>query len=152
MNITFASLLEKALQLVSSEKSDQTVLFEITTLLEQEVAHYNWVGFYTLDKPNAMLRLGPFSGLPTEHTEIPVGKGVCGQVALSLKPKIVQDVRKEDNYIACSLDVKSEIVIPILKNGEFVAEIDIDSNTPSPFTADDEQFLVALCDALANRF
>ncbi len=152
MNIPFPTLLEKAIQLVNSEKSNQTVLFEITKLLQQEVAHYNWVGFYVLDKPNAMLRLGPYSGLPTEHTEIPVGKGVCGQVALSLKSKIVQDVRKEENYISCSIDVKSEIVIPIIKNGEFVAEIDIDSNTPSPFTADDEEFLVRLCLALADRF
>jgi len=152
MNIPFPTLLEKAIQLVNSEKSNQTVLFEITKLLQQEVAHYNWVGFYALDKPNAMLRLGPYSGLPTEHTEIPVGKGVCGQVALSLKSKIVQDVRKEENYISCSIDVKSEIVIPIIKNGEFVAEIDIDSNTPSPFTADDQEFLVRLCHALADRF
>ena len=152
MNIPFPTLLEKAIQLVNSEKSNQTVLYEITKLLQQEVAHYNWVGFYALDKPNAMLRLGPYSGLPTEHTEIPVGKGVCGQVALSLKSKIVQDVRKEENYISCSIDVKSEIVIPIIKNGEFVAEIDIDSNTPSPFTADDEEFLVRLCLALADRF
>ena len=152
MNIPFPTLLEKAIQLVNSEKSNQTVLFEITKLLQQEVAHYNGVGFYVLDKPNAMLRLGPYSGLPTEHTEIPVGKGVCGQVALSLKSKIVQDVRKEENYISCSIDVKSEIVIPIIKNGEFVAEIDIDSNTPSPFTADDEEFLVRLCLALADRF
>ncbi len=152
MNRTFSNLLDQAILVLSSEKSNQDVLVEIATLLQREVTHYNWVGFYIFDKPSEMLRLGPYNGLPTEHIEIPVGKGVCGQVAVSLLPKIVQDVRKEDNYIACSIEVKSEIVFPILKNGEFVAEIDIDSNTPSPFTADDEEFLLALCDKLSDRF
>ncbi|HEY3388062.1 MAG TPA: GAF domain-containing protein, partial [Prolixibacteraceae bacterium] len=83
---------------------------------------------------------------------IPVGKGVCGQVAENKKLKIVQDVSQEGNYIACSIDVQSEIVVPILKGDKFVAEIDIDSHSPSPFTNDDEEFLTSVCRKISVLF
>ena len=94
----------------------------------------------------------PYAGKPTEHISIPVGKGVCGQVAESRKTMIVQDVTQQTNYIACSIDVQSEIVVPILKNGQFVAEIDIDSHAHAPFSIEDEQFLTAIADELAICF
>ena len=99
-----------------------------------------------------MLVLGPSSGKPTEHTHIPVGKGVCGQVAESKQSMIVQDISQQTNYIACSMDVQSEIVVPVIKNGQFVAEIDIDSHAFAPFTKEDELFLTSIADQLAIYF
>lgn len=124
--------------------SDKTVderLFSICELLEKHIAYYNWVGFYFRNGDKEELLLGPYVGAPTDHTTIPFGKGICGQVAVSNENFVVPDVAAQDNYIACSITVKSEIVIPIFVNGENVGQIDIDSNTPDPFTEADERFL-----------
>ena len=152
MNSKYAELLQEIEALISQEKRVPEILYATCLLLKNEVFHYDWVGFYLLDREEGLLRLGPYCGKPTEHTTIPVGKGVCGQVAETLKLKIVQDVSKEGNYIACSLDVQSEIVVPIISNGKFIAEIDIDSHSSAPFTKDDEQFLSAVCEKLSSRF
>lgn len=137
-------------------KVQNEVLFSLlkktSELLQSEVSHYNWVGFYLLDAQKNELVLGPFTGAPTDHTHIPVGKGICGQVAESKKTMIVQDVSEQDNYLACSLDVQSEIVVPIIKNGHFVAEIDIDSHAFAPFTKHDEQFLNKIAAQLSQLF
>jgi len=152
MKIAYKKLLQQIEISVSSGHDLGEILSEICILLKNNVFHYDWVGFYILEKQNLLLNLGPYCGKPTDHTTIPVGKGVCGQVAESLKLKIVQDVTLENNYIACSLEVQSEIVVPILKNNQFVAEIDIDSHSPAPFSADDEKFLTAVCDLLSPLF
>jgi L-methionine (R)-S-oxide reductase len=128
------------------------LLKKTTELLHSEISHYNWVGFYLLDAKKNELVLGPFTGAPTDHTHIPLGKGICGQVAESMKAMIVQDVNEQDNYLACSMDVQSEIVIPIIKNGIFVAEIDIDSHAKSPFSKKDENFLNAIALELSELF
>ncbi len=128
------------------------LLFRICQLLKQEVYHYDWVGFYVLDPESPMLVLGPFAGKPTPHTHIAVGKGICGQVAEKGRTMVVQDVTQVENYISCGLDVQSEIVVPVLKNGRFVAELDIDSHSPAPFTPEDSDFLARVCDLLVNCF
>ena len=120
-------------------------LLEICKLLEERITYYNWVGFYFKNGDKNELKLGPYVGEPTDHTIIPFGKGICGQVAVSNKNFVVPDVAAQDNYIACSITVKAEIVIPIFKNGENIGQIDIDSNTPDPFTEDDERFLEFVC-------
>ena len=109
--------------------------------LKSEVPHYDWVGFYFKNGNKEELKLGPYAGAPTDHTIIPFGKGICGQVAVSNSNFVVPDVSAQDNYIACSLTVKSEIVIPLFVNGENIGQIDIDSETPDPFTEEDERFL-----------
>ncbi|HMC01143.1 MAG TPA: GAF domain-containing protein, partial [Flavobacteriaceae bacterium] len=83
-------------------------------------------------------------------TIIPFGKGICGQVAVSNKNFVVPDVTAQDNYIACSITVKAEIVIPIFVNGENIGQIDVDSNTPDPFTKEDEHFLEHVCSLVSN--
>jgi GAF domain-containing protein len=120
--------------------------------LKQEVYHYDWVGFYILDQEKNELVLGPFVGKPTQHTHIAVGKGICGQVAASGQTMVVQDVTQVENYISCGLEVQSEIVVPVLKNGKFIAELDIDSHSPAPFTDDDKVFLDKVCDLLVDCF
>ena len=113
----------------------------VAHVLRQEVSHYNWVGFYIVDTSSRELVLGPFSGEPTEHVRIPFGKGICGQAAERGKTFLVQDVSEESNYLSCSLKVRSEIVVPVMKDGEVKGEIDIDSHTLRPFTAEDEDLL-----------
>ncbi|WP_026753706.1 GAF domain-containing protein [Sediminibacter sp. Hel_I_10] len=120
-------------------------LLGICKLLETNIAHYNWVGFYFKNGDKNELKLGPYVGAPTDHDIIPFGKGICGQVAVSNKNFVVPDVSAQDNYIACSITVKAEIVIPIFVNGENIGQIDIDSNTPDPFTTEDERFLEFVC-------
>ena len=87
------------------------------------------------------MKLSSYAGAPTDHTIIPFGKGICGQVAVSNQNFVVPDVAAQDNYIACSITVKAEIVVPLFINGENIGQIDIDSNTPDPFTEADERFL-----------
>ena len=116
----------------------------ICDLLQSEVSHYDWVGFYFADTQTKTLHLGPFAGEPTEHTVIPFGKGICGQVAVSNLNFIVPDVMAQDNYIACSATVRSEIVIPLFVNGENIGQIDIDSHTIDAFTKEDELFLTEI--------
>lgn len=116
----------------------------ICDLLQAEVGHYDWVGFYFADTQTKTLHLGPFAGEPTEHTVIPFGKGICGQVAVSNLNFIVPDVMAQDNYIACSATVRSEIVIPLFVNGENIGQIDIDSHTIDAFSEEDELFLTEI--------
>lgn len=120
-------------------------LLSICEVLESHVPYYNWVGFYFRNGEKEELKLGPYVGAPTDHTIIPFGKGICGQVAVSNQNFVVPDVTAQDNYIACSITVKAEIVVPIFVNGENIGQIDIDSNTPDPFTAQDERFLEFVC-------
>ena len=93
-------------------------LLQICTLLNENISHYNWVGFYFANHDTQTLHLGPYVGEPTDHTVIPFGKGICGQVAVSNETFVVPDVWEQDNYLACSLETKAEIVVPIIKDGE----------------------------------
>lgn len=125
-------------------------LLQICELLETNITYYNWVGFYFKNGDKHELKLGPYVGAPTDHSIIPFGKGICGQVAISNQNFVVPDVKAQDNYIACSITVKSEIVIPIFVNDENIGQIDIDSNTINPFTEADERFLEYVCKEVAS--
>lgn len=124
-------------------------LLAICQLLEKEISYYNWVGFYFKNGDKNELKLGPYVGEPTDHTIIPFGKGICGQVAVSNQNFVVPDVKAQDNYIACSITVKAEIVVPIFVNGQNIGQIDIDSNTADPFSESDERFLEYVCKKVA---
>jgi GAF domain-containing protein len=123
---------------------DMTVfdkLSKISEVLKSEINYYDWVGFYFAEHDDKTLHLGPFAGEPTDHKVIPFGKGICGQVAESNSTFLVEDVHAQDNYIACSLTVKSEIVVPLFLNGKNIGQIDIDSNTKNAFSEKDDEFL-----------
>lgn len=122
----------------------------VCNLLQKQVPYYDWVGFYFRNGKKEELKLGPYAGIPTDHTIIPFGKGICGQVAVSNKNFVVPDVKAQDNYIACSISVNSEIVVPLFVNGENIGQIDIDSNTVDPFTAQDEEFLEFITASVAE--
>ena len=124
-------------------------LQKICDLLESKISYYDWVGFYFKNGDKEELKLAQFTGEETEHTIIPFGKGICGQVAVSNKNFVVQDVSKQENYISCGWKVKSEIVIPIFVNDENIGQIDIDSHTPNVFSSKDEELLDFVCEKVA---
>jgi L-methionine (R)-S-oxide reductase len=114
--------------------------------------HYDWVGFYMLaPDDHTMLVLGPFHGAPTEHVRIPVAQGICGAAVAQGETIVVDDVAADPRYLSCSIETRSEIVVPIRVHGEIVGEIDIDSHTPAAFGANDRSF-VEECAALVGRF
>ena len=136
---------------IVEEKTDHnTRLQRICDLLAKRVPHYHWVGFYLVDpeRPGELV-LGPYIGEPTDHVLIPFGKGVCGQAARLGKTMVIGDVSREENYLSCSVHVRSEIVVPVIVNGEVVGEIDIDSHTPDTFTEGDREFLEGLARMVA---
>ncbi|MBN1391045.1 MAG: GAF domain-containing protein [Candidatus Thermoplasmatota archaeon] len=118
----------------------------VCRLLRDRVEHYDWVGFYLLDPEREReLVIGPFAGEPTEHTNIGFGQGICGQAAETGKLFLVQDVTREENYLSCSPEVRSEIVLPIFRDGGLVGELDIDSHRSEPFTMLDTVLLEGIC-------
>ena len=147
--MSFRGLKSKVKSLVDNAQNVEQTLLLICELLKSEIPYYDWVGFYFKNGDKKELKLGPYAGSATDHTIIPFGKGICGQVAVSNKNFVVPDVKAQDNYIACSLTVKSEIVIPLFVNGESIGQIDIDSNTLNPFTKEDEEFLEFVCAKVA---
>ena len=149
--MSFTLLKPQVVNIIEDLKlSNDERLLEICKLLQANIPYYNWVGFYFRNGEKEELKLGPYVGEPTDHTIIPFGKGICGQVAVSNENFVVPDVSAQDNYIACSISVKSEIVVPIFVNGENIGQIDIDSETPDPFSDDDERFLEFVCEKVAG--
>jgi L-methionine (R)-S-oxide reductase len=121
-------------------------------LLHDRMLKYNWVGFYMLE-PGAqppVLVLGVFEGAMTPHTRIPLNQGICGAAASSGQTVVVDDVSKDPRYLACSLETKSEIVVPVFAHGKIMGELDIDSHFPAAFTAE-HQTLVQHCAMLVGK-
>lgn len=116
----------------------------VCKLLYEKKNKYDWVGFYFAKHSAQTLHLGPFAGEPTDHKVIPFGKGICGQVAESHETFLVEDVKAQDNYISCSINVKSEIVVPLFVDGKNVGQIDIDSHTKNAFTEYDKKLLTQI--------
>lgn len=143
-------LQNKVNQIISQKLSVANRLQAICDLLESEISYYDWVGFYFKNDDKEELKLAQYTGEETEHTIIPYGKGICGQVAVSNQNFVVQDVSAQDNYISCGWKVKSEIVIPIFVNEENIGQIDIDSHTVTPFTEKDTQLLEYICKKVSN--
>lgn len=147
----FDLLIGKVEEIAKKPSTTNEKLLAICKLLKDNVPHYDWVGFHLVDRSwKKELVLGPFVGEPTEHVRIPFGRGVCGRALERKAILVVQDVSREENYLSCSPKVKSEIVVPIFKNGEIVGELDIDSHVLSPFTEEDKIFLGKVCGVVSN--
>lgn len=138
------------INIINNNSAIEITLQNICNELKQNISYYNWVGFYFKNGNKNELKLTQFSGEPTEHTIIPFGKGICGQVAVSNENFIVQDVSEQDNYISCGFKVKSEIVIPIFVNGANIGQIDVDSHTINPFTKKDTELLEFVCEEVTK--
>lgn len=149
---TYNHFLPEIKLIIESEENRNTKLQMLCDFLRKNISHYDWVGFYFKNEDKEELILGPYSGNPTDHTIIPFGKGICGQVALSNQNFVVDDVSAQDNYISCSIDVKSEIVIPLIVNGNNIGQIDIDSNTIKAFNEQDVMFLEEVLTIVKSEF
>ncbi len=124
----------------------------VCQLLHERMLKYSWVGFYMLEpgaKPPVLI-LGEFVGAMTPHTRIPLNQGICGSAASSGKTIVVDDVSKDPRYLACSLETKSEIVVPIFVSGQVVGELDIDSHFPAAFATEDQN-LIQYCAEIVGR-
>jgi L-methionine (R)-S-oxide reductase len=121
----------------------------VVGLLKARVPDYTWVGIYRCTGDE--LLLGPFVGKPSPHTRIPLGRGICGAAATQKVTIVVDDVNSDPRYLACSLETQSEIVVPIMRNGEVLGEIDIDSDTPAAFGAEDRRMLEAVAQMLSEK-
>ncbi len=143
----------KAADRLNSEAHTADQLMEgITLLLNRQMLKYNWVGFYMLEAGTEppMLALGRYQGAMTVHTRISLNQGICGAAASSGKTVVVDDVKKDPRYLACSLETQSEIVVPIFVRGEVAGELDIDSHFVAAFGAEDRD-LVEYCAQLVGK-
>ncbi len=129
------------------ERAGAEGLRELCALLQRQRPHYNWVGFYFVEGDE--LVLGPFVGAPSPHVRIPIGKGICGAAVAERQTVVVPDVNADPRYLACSIQTKSEIVVPIESDGRILGEIDIDSHTLRAFTIDDRSLLEEIARRLA---
>jgi L-methionine (R)-S-oxide reductase len=138
--------------LAKAEPTARDLMQKMVKLLHDRMLKYNWVGFYMLE-PGAqppMLVLGAFEGATTPHTRIPLNQGICGAAASSGQTVVVDDVSKDPRYLACSLETKSEIVVPVFAHGKVVGELDIDSHFPAAFTPE-HQMLVQYCAIVVGK-
>src|SRR5579864_2467001 len=143
---------QEVTQLAAAEATSHNLMRKMVKLLHERVLKYNWVGFYMLE-PGAnppVLVLGAFEGAMTPHTRIPLNQGICGAAASSGQTVIVDDVSKDSRYLACSLETKSEIVVPVFAHGKIVGELDIDSHFPAAFTPE-HQKLVQYCAQIVGK-
>jgi L-methionine (R)-S-oxide reductase len=147
-NVQSMEIIAELNALAAKAVSAEALMGSIVALLHEKLTRYNWVGFYMLElygDPN-MLVLGPFRGTMTPHTRIPLNQGICGAAATSGKTIVIDDVNSDPRYLACSLETKSEIVVPIFVNGKVVGELDIDSHFPAAFSLEDR----GLCEHAAT--
>ena len=135
---------------VLEEEHIEVARKEICRILKENIDYYNWVGFYFSDG-NYYLILKEYEGEPTIHTKIRFGEGICGQAAETKRAFLVNDVSKETNYLSCSIKVKSEIVVPIMQDGRFIGELDIDSHKLNAFDELDREFLTEVCRLISLR-
>ncbi|MEK6320893.1 MAG: GAF domain-containing protein [Acidobacteriota bacterium] len=133
-----------------SPASLDEVLRRAVQILKQEREHYNWVGIYLVEGDTLVLH--NYIGKPTEHTRIPIGKGVCGMAVAEGTNQIIGDVSRLDNYLACSVETRSEIVVLIRRGLDILGQIDIDSDLENAFNQEDESLLASIADLLARRF
>ncbi len=144
------SKLENSLNELPWDSSQRTISSAVVRWLREKVPYYNWVGIYWVKGGD--LVLGPWSGpTATQHVHIPQGTGICGLSANEGKTVIVPDVRAEPGYLACFINTRSEIVIPVMKGEEIIGVLDIDSDEVDPFNAEDQEFLEMIVARLAEK-
>src|SRR5712692_1197552 len=139
-------------ELAGRSANADDLMRKMVKFLRERMLKYNWAGFYMLEPGTQppVLVLGAFDGATTPHTRIPLNQGICGAAASTGKTIVVDDVRKDPRYLACSLETKSEIVVPIFVNGRIAGELDIDSHFAAAFGIEDQQ-LVQYCAEVVGK-
>ena len=148
--MTADEIVSQVEQMVDSSATRDEVLRDAVQILKKERGHYNWVGIYLVEGDTLVLH--NYIGKPTEHTHIPIGKGVCGVAVAEGANQIVGDVARLDNYLACSVETRAEIVVLIRRDMDILGQIDIDSDLENAFTEEDEALLSCVADLIARRF
>jgi L-methionine (R)-S-oxide reductase len=143
-----AGLLTAIKSAVAASPNANAAMKQVVQLLKDALPHYTWAGIYLIDGDE--LVLGPFLGKPSPHTRIPLGRGICGAAATEKATIIVDDVNADPRYLACSIETKSEIVVPIMNGSEVLGEIDIDSDRPAAFGPADRALLEEVAGLLAE--
>jgi GAF domain-containing protein len=149
MTDTRKAALDAVTAAVGSAPDAQSAAENTVRLLAEHVPHYTWTGIYVLDGNE--LYLGPYVGKPSPHTRIPLGRGICGAAASEKASIIVDDVNADPRYLACSIETRSEIVVPIMLDDAVLGELDIDSDTPKAFTHEDRELLERIAALLAPK-
>lgn len=144
-----AQLADDVVKQVAAASDRQAAMERAVAALKAALPHYSWVGIYLMDGDE--LVLGPFLGKPSPHTRIPLNRGICGAAASQQAAIIVDDVNSDPRYLACSLETKSEIVVPIMRGADVLGEIDIDSDQPAAFGAGDRMLLESVAAAISKR-
>jgi GAF domain-containing protein len=142
MQLSNQQISEQLNALTTTVKTPEDLLEGVVQVLHQNMFRYNWVGFYMIEElpgQRPCLVLGPFRGSMTPHTRIELNQGICGAAASTGETVIVDDVNNDSRYLACSLETKSEIVVPVFVSGKVVGELDIDSHFPAAFGPEDKQ-------------
>ena len=147
--MTYSDVLASVRAAVQNAPSDGDATRQAVDLLKQHMPDYTWVGVYLLEGDH--LVLGPYRGKPSPHTRIPLNQGICGAAASTKETIIVDDVDADPRYLACSLETRSEIVVPIMRGGDVLGEIDVDSDKKAAFGAADRELLEAVADLLARK-
>jgi GAF domain-containing protein len=141
--------------LLESEGDAVSLLQQVCDYLYENIENCDWAGYYIVDPScEEELFLGPYAGEPTEHTRIGFGEGICGQAAATGKTFSIADVKTESNYLSCSPQVRSEIVVPVFHNRTMIGEIDLDSHVHDGFSEDDRsllEWLAGLTSELAEQ-
>jgi len=143
------AVLAKVTADVASATASVAAMEGAVAALKQGIPYYSWVGIYLAEGDE--LALGPFLGKPSPHARIPLGRGICGAAATEKRTIVVDDVNSDPRYLACSIETKSEIVVPIMRGTEVLGEIDIDSDRPAAFGPADRRLLEAVAALLAPR-
>ena len=134
---------------IAAAPNADTAMKQTVALLKDGMRDYTWVGIYLLSGNE--LVLGPYVGKPSPHTRIPLGRGICGAAATEKATIVVDDVNADPRYLACSIEIRSEIVVPIMQGANVLGEIDIDSDKPAAFGRADRELLEPIASLLAER-
>ena len=150
MRVVDSSLLQQMEVLYSQEVTEEELYDRAVELIIDAADHYDWVGIYKVEEDDLVLSAwrGPEE---TEHTTIPLSQGVCGFAATEGETVVVDDVKEDPRYLACFASTKSEIVVPIMSDGEVVAEIDIDSDVKAAFVEADMGLLESIADLIGKK-
>ena len=149
MRQQYSQTLDRIRAAIERHQDGTRAMEAVVRLLKQDLPDYHWVGIYLLDGNE--LVLGPFIGKPSPHTRIPLGRGICGAAAAEKTTIIVDDVNADPRYLACSVDTKAEIVVPIMQNGDVLGEIDVDSDRHAAFGPADRELLEAVAALIAPK-
>jgi L-methionine (R)-S-oxide reductase len=150
VTMTYETVLGEIKSAVSAEVNRATALRRTVEILKARMSDFTWVGIYLLEGQE--LVLGPFVGKPSPHTRIPLNRGLCGAAATERRTIVVDNVDADPRYLACSLDTRSEIVVPIMRGDQVFGEIDIDSDKPAAFRSSDRALIEATAQLLAAKF